>query len=181
MASDRKGFWQSTAGVVTGIAGVITGGGAIVGALAGTGVIGGGSSATTSMPGPSMAVTTARGSSGGGSSGSGAGKLSVSTRSLNFGSLVGPLGHKTQDITVSNTGSAPLDGIRVSITGDDKDDFEAKDVSCGDGQLRPDADCKVEVTFAPSSKPKDSSATLVVRADDADPAEVSLRGATLLG
>ena len=80
-----------------------------------------------------------------------------------------------QTMTVTNTGTAPLDVSAVSLTGDHADQF-AKGANTCDSPVAPAATCTVTVTFTPTS-PGDKTAQLSVITDaPGGPQMVALTG-----
>lgn len=166
-----KSFFSTTAGLITGVAGVLS---AVVGAAGlaiQQGWVGGGSDAnpsTASQPGASSQAGSGRRS--GGSTAAEVPTFAVEPTSLSFQ----PVGSRDAKVKVRNTGSVELKLQSPMITGDDADRFEASEGSCN-GPVDPGRSCDLEVTFSP--KPGSFRALLVVDADGgAKAAEVPLKG-----
>ena len=166
MATDqRRSFFATTTGVVTGLAGAIT---AVVGLLTagvqlgwwgsdGNGGGGGGTSVTTTATSGAQA------------------QLRVDPSSVKF-EVLGP---KEQVVTVRNQSTtAPVSLRPVSVSGPDRAAFTASDVSCG-SRLDPGRTCDVRVRFAPS-RSGDFAGRLVVQPDAGPAMEVDLVGKALL-
>jgi hypothetical protein len=81
----------------------------------------------------------------------------------------------SQNVTLTNTGTAPLNVSSISITGTSAKEFKTGVINCGTS-LGPGANCTIPVTFAPVD-PGSFTASLSV-ADDAvgSPQTVSLAG-----
>lgn len=178
--SERKSFWSTVPGLITGVAGTITGIVALVGVAAQAGWIGGGDGGGTTT------TTTVEGSAGtiegGRTTGPGAtapeeeasGELAVSPTSVDL-TLLAP----EATVTVRNTGDAPVDVRPPNITGSDADSFEVADDGCSGSDLDPGRSCEVTVRLDTGS-PGDYQAVLVVSGSDLDrEVEVSLRAGLL--
>jgi len=180
--SERKGFWSTVPGVVSGVAAILT---AVVGLVtAGVqlgwfgGDDGGGEGATTTTvagrPG-----TTGRGGAGGSGTGAsgGSAQLVADRARVTFA----PLQSREMRVVVRNDGSAAVTLARPRITGADSDQYSATYTNCPT-PLDPGESCTVTVTFTPT-KSGQSRATLEVEpaSSGADGVEVAIEGNHLLG
>ncbi len=189
--SDKKPFWSSVPGVVTGVAGVVS---AIVGLLGVSlqlGWIGGddgspSAATSTSVAGAAGAAggststppPTLRGATTVPSSTAASGKFEVNPASISFE----PLQPSRESIvTVVNTGDVSLTVRAPRLSGSGADHFRATDVDCTKSPLVAGLSCQVKVTFAPQ-RPGQYEARLVVETSNALRAtEVALKGNAPLG
>jgi len=180
--ADRRSFWSSVPGFVTGAAGLVT---AIVGLLTisvQAGWLGdgnGGTTSTSTRPGtattsPGGTVTTGTGASGA----AGAGSFEVTPRTLELGAV----GGSTGVVTVENTGATPLNLMSVEVEGARADAFEVDASQCTAVTLRPGRTCDLRVKTVTGALGGRSEATLVVAAEGGAPVrEVDLVASGLLG
>lgn len=191
--ADKNGFWTSTSGVATGLAGTLTG---IVGiaTLAGQmGWIGNDGGTTTdttdtAAAGSSTTTTataedepsrlddrTSSSSRAGRSDTTGASPAyTVEPSAVSFQAL----GGRTASVTLRNTGTVDLDIEEISVDGDDAGQFSVEAPACTSASLDPGRSCTVEVTFTPEGA--GAEAVLVVEADGAPAREVELSGPSSL-
>ena len=192
MVVKDKSFFQTTAGVVTGVAGILT---AIVGLLtvaaqlgwlsskdSGTPVKSNDSTTnTTATNGTSTtlgrygtATTIPYGTAGGSSSGgSTAPQFTVDPAAVTFENL----GPTVQEVTISNTGNSAISFQSPTIQGTDAARFTVSDETCGT-RLDAGSACQLKVTFIPRAGT--STATLVIRPSTPPNREVPLKGTSLL-
>ena len=178
--SDRKPFWSSAPGVVTGIASIVT---AIVGLLGisvQAGWIGGDDNKASSSSGDAVAtttVTTVFGSAATTTVAVRTGEFTVDPDSLAFE----PLKAKEATVTVENTGDVPLTMRKPTIVGSGAV-FTVGPEDCTASALAPGRSCDVTVAFA-ADQPGEYTAKLVVAATNAPrQVEVDLKGTrSLLG
>ena len=194
MVVKDKSFFQTTAGVVTGIAGILT---AVVGLLTVAAQLGwlssndGGSpvkstdsttntTATNGTPttvGRFGTATTSpystSGASGTGSAGAAAPQFTVDPPAVTFENLAPTV----QEITISNTGTSAISFQSPTITGADASRFTVSDETCGT-RLEAGEACQLKVTFLPRSGT--STATLLIRPSVPPQREVPLKGTSLL-
>ncbi|MDY6969946.1 MAG: choice-of-anchor D domain-containing protein, partial [Spirochaetota bacterium] len=91
--------------------------------------------------------------------------ISITPSSLDFGTVALGGGTATRDITITNTGSADLTIIDLSVAGTDGDEFsQTNDYSA---PLTPDSSCTVTVGLSPLSTGA-KTATLSITSDDPD-------------
>jgi hypothetical protein len=104
-------------------------------------------------------------------SGSGAqSHLQILPTSLSFGSIA--LGSPASlSLTLSNSGSAPITGIALAVTGD-----YAVTVPCAVTTLTPGGNCSVTITFTPTITGADNSTLIVTSSDATSPDAVPLTG-----
>lgn len=185
----QKSFFQTTAGVVTGVAGILT---AIVGLLTVSvqlGWVGSkdtnnvNTTGTTTPDSPTSAggfgsTTTGRsGTTTFGSnttSGSAAALFTVDPPSVTFESLA-PL---NQELTITNTGTGPITFLSPTVTGTSPSEFAAADETCG-SRLDAGRTCQIKVTFAPKGSGT-KTAILLIRPAGGTNREVPLKGTALL-
>ena len=174
MSEQKRSFFSTIPGLVTGLAGLLT---AIVGlatVLIQLGVIGGDDSSgtstdptTTLAPGAAYAVTPTTEMP----------RFTVNPATLDFK----PADPPEKKVTVRNTSSAAtltVDAPRV--VGTDRDRFTARTGTCT-GPVRPGTSCELSVTFTASGPLRSYSASLEVTATGARGEEVRLTASTLLG
>ncbi len=168
MSTEKRSFWSSLPGMVTGIAGVV---GAIVGVISvliALGVIGDSKSSPTVT---TLSPSDAPGATGGGAgrnpgNASGEGSFTVDSRNVNL-----TLAKSKGSVTVSNTGSALLKIDTPQISGPDKAQFTVSATGCSSLAAR--KTCSIDVTFTGALN---ATATMTVTADKADPTTVALTG-----
>jgi hypothetical protein len=192
MAAKQTSFWSTTSGVVTGVAGTLTGVVGIATMAAQLGWIGGGedqaASVTTSTSAPGAPAdgtdTTADGRNGttaGRASRSATAptdaepEYSVDPSSVGFGAI----GSRTTAVTVRNTGTVQLDVAHVTVEGDEPAAFAVEGEACTDAMLDPGRTCAIEVSFTPEGSGA-AEGMLVIEVDGAPAEEVPLTGAALL-
>lgn len=98
----------------------------------------------------------------------------------NFGSALVGKTSQTRTFVVRNTGTTDLQGIQVSLSGENAGDFSA-DLTAVPTSLARDANASFQVTFSPSTAGT-RTATLLIVSNDADenPYQVLLTGKGLL-
>lgn len=175
--SDRKSFWSTVPGVVTGAAGVIS---AIVGLLGISlqlGWLGGNDKATvSSSSGDAVATTTlstVRGATTTPTVATAkAGEFAVDPETVTFE----PLKAKEATVTVENTGEVPLTVRMPVISGTEAANFTIADETCTASTLERGRSCEIKVAFA-ATQPGDYSAKLAVAASNVPrQVEVTLKG-----
>jgi hypothetical protein len=185
MAVKERSFWSTTSGVVTGIAGTLTGVVGLVTLAAQMGWIGGGDGgdepANVQSDG-SVATTVAPGAAPRGGSGSGTQSqanavpvFSVDPTSLSFDNLTNP----KATVKVVNEGTASMRVQGPRIDGANPSQFSATSPTCTGRDIAPARSCEIEVTFKPD-RSGTFRATLVVQVDRARPQEVGLSGQRLI-
>lgn len=185
----QRSFWSTTSGVVTGIAGTITGVVTLVTVAAQMGWIGGDGDDPSSVNSQGSAVTqpaTGPGSGGSrGPSGSGGATGSASATTPTFTVdptrlSFEPLGSRTATVKVVNTGSVAATVESPMVEGSNPTQFTATAPTCTRAPLAPGRTCEVEVTFAPQ-RAGTYAAELVIEVDGARAQEVTLSGTAPLG
>ncbi len=151
VAAKERSFWSSLPGLLTGLAGVLTGVVALLGLALNQGWIGDGPAQDDAPPGGEEVV-----------------RISVEPESLKLSEV--PT-QSAKSVTVTNDGTGPV-SLSTEIDGRDPEEFSADD-DCG-GELPPRQSCKVTVRL--SAGPGLHSATLVVSADGEQSGRVSLEG-----
>jgi hypothetical protein len=184
MAVKEKSFWSTTSGVVTGIAGTLTGVVGIVTLAAQMGWIGGdggdGDDPARGQAGGSTVATapTVPGNRSGAAS-SGATSttpvFSVEPTSVEFE----PLGSREATVKVVNDGTAPITVQSPRVEGSNPSQFAVTAPTCTGRDLAPGRSCEVEVTFTPRQSGT-YKAELVIQVVGARAQEVELSGQALL-
>lgn len=178
MSTRQKSFWSTTAGAITGIAGVATAIGGLVGVAAQVGWIG--DSDGSAGPAAVTTTTSLEAGGGGGASGSrstasGPPRFTFDPTSVVFESL----GPRAQTAALRNTGDAPLEVESTAVEGANAENLAADGSDCTGGLVEPGRSCQIEVSFKPSGA-GDYRATLVVAVDGAPDREIPLRGTAIL-
>lgn len=179
-------FWNTTSGVVTGVAGTLTGLVGIATLATQMGWVGSdggseGAAATTTAPGPDVAEDTddRLGETRAGRVGSDAApgsppEFAVAPVSVHFAAL----GARSATVTVRNTGDVEVTVDDVSVDGADEDRFTVAAAPCTSAALDPGRSCEVEVAVAPQGG--DARATMIVEVAGAPAQEVPLTAAAIL-
>src|SRR5215467_10786687 len=157
--AEKKSFWQTVPGIVSGVAAIVTGLGVLIPialktaqhahktsgsqnpSAAVTGTAGtegststaGSSSASPGAPGGSNPLPTDSSSGAGSNPGGGGAGISADPPSIGFGSI--QQGKTTPDktVTITNPGSAPVTIDKVEIKGSDASAFAITSTTCGEG------------------------------------------------
>ncbi|HUQ63074.1 MAG TPA: hypothetical protein VM121_04930 [Acidimicrobiales bacterium] len=174
---EKRSFWSSAPGIITGAAGLLSATAAVVGLLVTFGVIGGSSDSKpavgtddgapeqTSSESGATATTVAE-----------APTFTVDPTSLSLDQLL----TKEAKIVVKNTSDKALSVQSPTLRGGDAAQFAAKDESCTDAKIPAGDTCEMTVMFTPKASGR-YSATLVVTVKGAPaPVEVALRGSAVL-
>lgn len=180
---EKKSFFSTIPGVVTGTAGLLTG---VVGLLTVStqlgwiGDDGNGGGGADQPAAESTATTTRSGGTAGPAGGAGTTAASLSfdasPRRIDFGGLAGD----EQQVTVRNNGNGVVGFEPFTITGANRDQFRIGPSDCG-SSLNPGRTCTVTVTFL-RTRAGESTGTLVIQpAGTSPPAqEIPLKGTRLL-
>jgi len=176
---EKKSFFSTIPGIVTGTAGLLTG---VVGLLTVSTQLGwigdGDGSGDADQPAAESTATTMPAGSGAASPGTTAAALSftVNPRQITFGGLAGD----DQQVTLENTGNGVIRFDPFTVTGANRDQFRIGQNDCSAG-LNPGRTCRVTVTFL-MTRTGESTGTLVVQpAGTSPPAqEIPLKGTRLL-
>lgn len=154
MAKGERAFWSSLPGVLTGLAGILTAGVALLGLALSQGWIDDGDTGSGGGVDPRVA------------------RLDVVPRTLEF--LQGPVGTAMKTVTVTNAGNQSV-MVDTEVTGEGEASFEANDGDCTRTEIPSGGTCKVEITFDGAFGPE--QATLVISAGEGDGVrEVGLQG-----
>ncbi len=177
MAVKERSFWSTTSGVVTGIAGTLTGVVGIVTLAAQMGWIGGSDNkdSSTVQSGGAVATQPAPGGSSAASSQASTPVFGVEPTGLSLDSLANRKG----TVKVTNTGSVTMTVQGPKIEGANPSQFSATSPTCTGREIAPNRSCDIEVTFT-ADRSGTYKATLVVQVTGARPQEVSLSGQRLL-
>lgn len=180
--AQKKSFWTTLPGFLTGLATVITAG---LSLLAVFGLAGDGNTKSSPTPGgespsPSETGSQDRDSGGGASSGEET-RVRLAPETLDFGRQTVGSASPDQTVTLTNIGTGEVAITDVQITGADMELFQVESNNCGD-TIQPDYDCKVDVTFTPRSAGEFRAALVINHNADEGPTDVSLEGTgALLG
>jgi len=177
VSDDRRAFWSSVPGLVTGLAGLLTAIVGLVGIAIQLGWIGGGSGSSSKTPASTTVVgqTTSPGNGPAATPG-GTPSFTVEERSVDLSSV----GARDGNVTIRNTGKAPLRVSLPTLTGPDAGQFKVTDLSCTVGTVDENRTCQVKVTFTPGTALRTYTARLVVQPTGAATAqEVPLTGRVL--
>ncbi|MDQ3898826.1 MAG: hypothetical protein M3326_16560 [Actinomycetota bacterium] len=179
MSENKRSFWSTIPGFVTGLAGLLTAVVGLVTVLIQLDVIGGDNAKSS---GPETTTTVGRGAGGGAATGGGATpttdvpRFTVAPATLDFK----PADPREKMVTVKNISDAAAFTIsQPQVTGQDRAQFSVSTGTCG-GTLRPGLSCDLRVTFAPAGPLRTYSAVLQVTAPGARGEEVRLTASTLL-
>lgn len=173
-------FWSTTSGVVTGVAGTLTGVVGIATLAAQMGWIGSDGeareepSSTTTRAGAEATGTGSRPGEAGTRVEEDRPAFAVAPGALRFEAL----GSRSATLTVRNTGDAEVSVEEVTVEGDDDDRFTVAATPCTASTLDPGRSCEVDVLYSPGGGT--AKATLVVEVDGAPAQEVPLTAAGLL-
>lgn len=172
---EKKSFWSSAPGIITGVAGLLSATAALVGLLVTFGVIGGKDSTTTG----GGATTEQTAAESGGSTATTAAvtpTFTVDPTTVTLDQLLA----KEGKVVVKNTGEVPLSVQSPVLRGGDAAQFAVTDVSCTAARIPAGDTCEMKVTFTPKANGR-YSATLVISSNGTSKAaEVALRGSAIL-
>ena len=187
MAVKERSFWSTTNGVVTGVAGTLTGLVGIATVAAQLGWIG-----PSSDEDADETASGTTGAEGAPSTGSGDGERGGSAPASRSGDRPGPvfsvdpssvrlaaLGQTTATVEVRNTGDVNLSVEGVTVEGAGEERFSVSSGACTRAVVAPGRSCAVEVSFSPEGGGT-ATAVMVVDVRDARPQEVPLSGRGLL-
>ncbi|MDQ6928257.1 MAG: hypothetical protein M3159_06285 [Actinomycetota bacterium] len=170
---EKRHFWSSAPGIITGVAGFLSATAAVVGLLVTFGVIGGKDSSSNKDTGT---VTDQTSTASGGPTATtvaAAPTFSVTPTSLVLKSLA-PSGK----VVVKNTGETDL-SVQTDLQGDGAAQFAVKDAPCTNDKIPAGASCEMTVTFTPNGIGQ-YSAKIVIKVKGASKvSEISLQGSPL--
>lgn len=169
--SEKKSFWSTVPGVVTGLTGLLTAVVGMVTVLIQLDVIGGDGAAP-----PNAAVTTTvAGAPAGPATTTITGRLTAEPASVRLAAT-----EREKAVTVRNNASASVTVLKPDTTGRDRSAFRVDD-GCTNVTLRPGLSCTVKVHLNPSGPLKTYEAELVLEAREiAQVTAVPLQASTLL-
>ena len=184
MSENKRSFFSTIPGLVTGLAGLLTAVVGLVTVLIQLNVIGGDDSNGSTAVNAGGPVTSAP-AGGGGAGGGGPGGTTASNRPGTFSvdpkSLKLALNEREKSVKVTNDGSAAITMLAPEFSGTDKAVFKT-DAGCTNTRLEPGRSCTLKVLFTPSGPLKSYTAALVLNADKTPRAtEVPVDASTLLG
>ena len=175
--TEKKNFWATLPGILTGTATVITAGLGLMTAVDDSGTTGNNQTTTTTTtlasPSPTATSFTTETLT------DELPQADVVPQSLDFSDL-GVGRSESKPITVINSGKADLFIDAVEVTGDGASSFKVAQDTCGAEALAPGSRCEVTVSFSPSAVGS-FLATLELKHNAQDtPSEVSLSGEGVL-
>lgn len=188
MVAKERSFWTTTSGMVTGVAGTLTGIVGIATVAAQLGWIGpeddasqsaakqpaaAGATSSTEVTPESRSSGSERASRGGDTTADPA--FTVDPSALSFQAL----GERTATVKLTNTGSVELNVEGITVDGADAGRFTVADSACTSANVDPGRSCEVEVSFSPQGNGT-SKATMVIEVEDAPAQEIPLSGSDLL-
>lgn len=176
--TEKKNFWQTAPGVITGLATILT---AALGVIP---IVTGGDdnpqpqSTQSASPTPTSSPTFSSSSSGSGNSNSGkvAPKVVVAPKSLDFGEI-GSGKTAKGTVTVANSGNEYLVVDGATIDGrNDVFSVEAEECLGEDTGIAPDDECEVTVSFNPTSPGAFAGFLEIEHSGKDSPTRVALNG-----
>ncbi len=142
--ADKKAFWTTVPGIISGVAAIITGLAVLIPIVLG---VGGKHRSSNAPSGPPPGGSP----SASGSASGGPAVLATDPSSVSFGGVV--VGKSAQDVTVTVTssgGDATID--TVEITGAAQGAFTIAGTTCGNGStIAAQSSCQVTLRFTPSA------------------------------
>jgi hypothetical protein len=174
--TEKKNFWATLPGILTGTATVITAGLGLMSALDSSGTTGNREQATTTMASPSPSVSTTL-----------AGETlfddfpeaDVVPQSLDF-SDIGAGRSESKSVTVVNSGESELIIDAVQVTGGGAGSFKVAQDSCASNTLAPGARCEITIAFSPDSVGSFTAKLELQHNAQDTPSEVPLSGEGVL-
>jgi hypothetical protein len=181
--TEKKNFWATVPGVITGLATILTAALGLIPLLNGNGNEPAPQPTQSASPTPSLSSTSGNssGSSGGsGNSGTAAPRAVVAPKSLNFGQI-GSGKSRELTVTVANSGDEYLVVDGASISGRN-DVFAAEGQDCLEQEtgIAPDDECEIIVTFTPTAPGAFAGFLEIEHSAKGGPAQVALNGEGLL-
>lgn len=180
--SEKKSFWSTIPGVITGVATVLT---AVLSLIPLMNNIRGGDDATPeptdSASASPTATSTSRANSRGSSGGSrdSAPRAVVTPKNVDFGRL-GIGRTQTETVTIANTGTEYLVIEEATITGR-TEVFSTEAESCLEPTgIAPESECMLTVTFAPTAAGSFAGFLDIEHSADGSPERVALNGEAAL-
>ena len=176
MSENKRSFWATIPGFVTGLAGLLTAVVGLVTVLIQLDIIGGDDS---DQPLGTTGTTVAGGAQGPG------GGATATTEPVTFTVSPTTLDFKPTDrppekkVTVKNTSRSASLTLSQQVTGQDRAQFSVSPGTCG-APLRAGLSCELTVTFAPAGPLRTYSALLQVAAASGRGEEVRLTASTIL-
>lgn len=182
--TEKKNFWQTVPGVITGLATILTASLGLIPILTGGDDNPQPQSTQSASPTPtiSSSPTSSSSSNGSGNSNSGnvAPKVVVAPKSLNFGKI-GSGKTSSQTVTVANSGNEYLVVDGASIDGrNDVFSVEAEECLGEETGIAPDDECEVTVSFNPTSPGAFAGFLEIEHSGKDSPTRVALNGEGLL-
>lgn len=177
--TEKKNFWATIPGLITGLATILTAGVTLVSLLTGNG--NDSQPQADQSPTPTTTASATSGTSGG-SSGSSSGSSNVAPRavvapkSLNFGDL-GSGKTAKQTVTVANSGNEYLVVDGASVEGrNDVFSVEAQECLGEETGIAPEDECEITVAFTPSAPGAFAGILEIEHSGNDSPARVALNG-----
>ena len=180
--TDKKNFWQTAPGVITGLATILTAALGLIPILTSGDDSPQPQSTQSASPTPTSSPTSSSSSGGSGNSNSGnvAPKAVVAPKSLDFGEI-GSGKTAKQTVTVANSGNEYLVVDGASIDGrNDVFSVEAQECLGDKTGIAPDDECEVTVSFNPTSPGAFAGFLEIEHSGKDSPIRVALNGEGLL-
>jgi hypothetical protein len=176
--SEKKSFWATVPGILTGTATVITAGLGLLAALSGSDTTG-----NTTPPTPQVTASATATPSVSGTRFpqdiAGLPEADIVPQSLDFGDH-GLTAREQQPVTILNSGRSDLFVDDVTINGNGASSFEVLENTCGSEALAPRSRCEINVGFSPQAVGS-YTATLEISHNAQDtPSRIPLRGEGVL-
>ena len=178
--SEKRNFWQTIPGLITGLATIATAALALVPLFTN----GNDTPQPAGSPSPTSTASPTTRATGGGDTQQGvdsAPRALIAPKSIDFGRIA-TARTAAQTVTISNTGTEYLVVEDASVTGR-TEVFSAEAQAClEETGIAPDSECEVEVTFAPSAPGSYAGILEIEHSADGSPERVALNGeGALLG
>jgi hypothetical protein len=178
--TEKKNFWQTAPGVITGLATILTAALGLIPILTGGDDSPQPQSTQSASPTPTASSSPTSSFSGNSSSGNVAPKAVVAPKSLDFGEI-GSGKTARQTVTVANSGNEYLVVDGATIEGrTDAFSVEAQECLGEETGIAPDDECEVTVSFNPTSPGAFAGFLEIEHSGKDSPTRVSLNGDGLL-
>jgi len=156
--TEKKSFWSSVPGVVTGVAGVLGAVVGLVGVLISLGVIGSSNGSSTVTTVPPSGTPGATNGAGGSISAAAKGSFTLDSDEVTLSLL-----KNEAVVKVMNKGTTSLSIDPPQVTGPQEDHFKVDADACTGITLGSGKSCSIKVTLTTAGA---ASATMVVKAED---------------
>jgi hypothetical protein len=177
--TEKKNFWQTVPGVITGLATILTAVLALIPIFNGGDTDPEPQAGESPSPTPSETATTSQPSSGSTGGTRIAPRAVIAPKVVEFGS-VGTGRTGTQTVTIANTGNEYLVVESAEITGRE-DVFSVSADECLEATgIEPEGECEITVTFNPTSPGSYAGFLQIEHSGDGSPERVALNAAAAL-